>query len=128
MKLLLDTYVLLWAAYEPERLSDKAQRLLSDPSSILYFSVASLWEVAIKSALGRSDFQVDVAELRAGLVANDYSEVAIESSHVLRVPTLPPIHADPFDRILVAQAMAEGFALLSNDAKLKAYGGPVWDV
>lgn len=84
--------------------------------------------MTIKSALGRSDFQVDVAELRAGLVANDYSEVAIESSHVLRVPTLPPIHADPFDRILVAQAMAEGFALLSNDAKLKAYGGPVWDV
>ena len=128
MKLLLDTHVLLWAAYEPERLSDKAQGLLSDPSSSLYFSVASLWEVAIKSALGRSDFQVDVAELRAGLVANDYSEVAIESSHVLRVPILPPIHADPFDRILVAQAMAEGFALLSNDAKLKAYGGPVWDV
>ena len=128
MKLLLDTHVLLWAAYEPERLSDKAQGLLSDPSSSLYFSVASLWEVAIKSALGRSDFQVDVAELRAGLVANDYSEVAIESSHVLRVHTLPPIHADPFDRILVAQAMAEGFALLSNDAKLKAYGGPVWDV
>ena len=128
MKLLLDTHVLLWAAYEPERLSDKAQGLLSDPSSSLYFSVASLWEVAIKSALGRSDFQVDVAELRAGLVANDYSEVAIESSHVLRVPTLPPIHADPFDRILVAQAMAEGFALLSNDAKLKAYGCPVWDV
>ena len=128
MKLLLDTHVLLWAAYEPERLSDKAQRLLGDPSSSLYFSVASLWEVTIKSALGRSDFQVDVAELRAGLVANDYSEVAIESSHVLRVPILPPIHADPFDRILVAQAMAEGFALLSNDAKLKAYGGPVWDV
>ena len=128
MKLLLDTHVLLWAAYEPERLSDKAQGLLSDPSSSLHFSVASLWEVAIKSALGRSDFQVDVAELRAGLVANDYSEVAIESSHVLRVPILPPIHADPFDRILVAQAMAEGFALLSNDAKLKAYGGPVWDV
>ena len=61
-------------------------------------------------------------------MADDYSEVAIESSHVLLVPTLPPIHADPFDRILVAQAMAEGFALLSNDAKLKAYGGPVWDV
>ena len=73
MKLLLDTHVLLWAAYEPERLSDKAQGLLSDTSSSLYFSVASLWEVAIKSALGRSDFQVDVAELRAGLVANDYS-------------------------------------------------------
>jgi PIN domain nuclease of toxin-antitoxin system len=128
VKLLLDTHVLLWAAYAPERLSNKAQQLLSDPASSLYFSVASLWEVAIKSALGRADFQVDVAELRTGLVANGYNEVAIESGHVLRVPTLPPIHADPFDRILVAQAMAEGFALLSNDAKLKAYGGPVWDV
>ena len=128
MKLLLDTHVLLWAAYAPERLSNKAQQLLSDPASSLYFSVASLWEVAIKSALGRADFQVDVAELRTGLVTNGYNEVANESGDVLRVPTLPPIHADPFDRILVAQAMAEGFALLSNDAKLKAYGGPVWDV
>ena len=128
MKLLLDTHVLLWAAYAPERLSNKAQQLLSDPARNLYFSVASLWEVAIKSALGRADFQVDVAELRTGLVANGYNEVAIESGHVLRVPTLPPIHADPFDRILVAQAMTEGFVLLSNDAKLKAYGGPVWDI
>jgi PIN domain nuclease of toxin-antitoxin system len=128
VKLLLDTHVLLWAAYAPERLSNKAQQLLSDPASSLYFSVASLWEVAIKSALGRADFQVDVAELRTGLVTNGYNEVANESGDVLRVPTLPPIHADPFDRILVAQAMAEGFALLSNDAKLKAYGGPVWDV
>lgn len=128
MKLLLDTHIVLWAAYTPEHLSQKAKQLLSDPASSLYFSVASLWEVAIKSALGRADFNVDVAELRAGLIANDYSEVAIESRHVLRVPTLPPIHADPFDRILVAQAMAEGVVLLSNDAKLKAYGGPVWDV
>ena len=128
MKLLLDTHVLLWAAYAPERLSNKAQQLLSDPARNLYFSVASLWEVAIKSALGRADFQVDVAELRTGLVANGYNEVAIESGHVLRVPTLPPIHADPFDRILVAQAMTEDFVLLSNDAKLKAYGGPVWDI
>jgi len=128
VKLLLDTHVLLWAAYAPERLSNKAQQLLSDPARNLYFSVASLWEVAIKSALGRADFQVDVAELRTGLVANGYNEVAIESGHVLRVPTLPPIHADPFDRILVAQAMTEGFVLLSNDAKLKAYGGPVWDI
>ncbi len=128
MKLLLDTHIVLWAAYTPEHLSQKAKQLLSDPASSLYFSVASLWEVAIKSALGRADFNVDVAELRAGLIANDYSEVAIESRHVLRVPTLPPIHSDPFDRILVAQAMAEGVVLLSNDAKLKAYGGPVWDV
>ena len=128
MKILLDTHILLWAAYTPERLSQRVEQMISDPANSLNFSVASLWEVAIKASLGRDDFQVDVAELRLGLVANDYMELAIGSSHVLRVPTLPPIHADPFDRILVAQAMAEGFVLVSNDAKIKAYGGPVWDM
>jgi PIN domain nuclease of toxin-antitoxin system len=94
----------------------------------LHFSVASLWEVAIKSSLGKPDFSVDVDELRLGLVANDYTEVPIAAAHVLRLPTLPSIHSDPFDRILVAQAMAEGYALLSHDTKVIAYGGPVWVV
>lgn len=125
MNLLLDTHILLWAAYEPTRLSDIARRMLTDPNNTLHFSVASLWEVAIKSALGRPDFAVDAAELRLGLVANDYNELAIESAHVLRLPTLPPLHADPFDRILLAQAMAEGHVLLTADAKVLAYGGPV---
>lgn len=128
MNLLLDTHILLWAAYAPDRLSTKARGMIADPAHNLYFSVASLWEVAIKASLGRDDFQVDVSQLRLGLIVNDYTELVIESAHVLRLPTLPPIHADPFDRILVAQAMAEGFVLVSNDAKLKAYGGPVWDV
>ena len=125
MKLLLDTHILLWAAYTPDRLSAKAQAMIADPANSLYFSVASLWEVAIKSALGRPDFTVDAAELRLGLVANDYDELPIESAHVLRLPTLPPLHADPFDRILLAQAMAEGQVLLTADAKVLAYGGPV---
>ena len=125
MNLLLDTHILLWAAYEPARLSDTARRMLTDPNNTLHFSVASLWEVAIKSALGRPDFAVDVAELRLGFVANDYNELPIESAHVLRLPTLPSLHADPFDRILLAQAMAEGHVLLTADAKVLAYGGPV---
>ena len=125
MNLLLDTHILLWAAYEPARLSANARAMLTDPNNTLYFSVASLWEVVIKSALGRPDFAVDAAELRLGLVANDYNELAIESSHVLRLPTLQPLHADPFDRILLAQAMAEGQVLLTADAKVLAYGGPV---
>ena len=125
MNLLLDTHILLWAAYEPARLSADARAMLTDPNNTLHFSVASLWEVAIKSALGRPDFAVDAAELRLGLVANDYNELAIESSHVLRLPTLQPLHADPFDRILLAQAMAEGQVLLTADAKVLAYGGPV---
>ena len=95
MNLLLDTHILLWAAYEPARLSANARAMLTDPNNTLYFSVASLWEVAIKSALGRPDFTVDAAELRLGLVANDYDELPIESAHVLRLPTLPPLHADP---------------------------------
>ena len=125
MNLLLDTHILLWAAYEPARLSADARAMLTDPNNTLHFSVASLWEVAIKSALGRPDFTVDAAELRLGLVANDYDELPIESAHVLRLPTLPPLHADPFDRILLAQAMAEGQVLLTADAKVLAYGGPV---
>ena len=125
MNLLLDTHILLWAAYEPARLSADARAMLTDPNNTLHFSVASLWEVAIKSALGRPDFAVDAAELRLGLVANEYNELAIESSHVLRLPTLQPLHADPFDRILLAQAMAEGQVLLTADAKVLAYGGPV---
>ena len=128
MNLLLDTHVLLWAAYEPSRLSQAAHDLLSDSKHRLHFSIASLWEVAIKSSLGRSDFRVDVDELRLGLVANDYEEVSIEAAHVLRLPTLPNIHSDPFDRILVAQAMAEGFVLISHDKQVVAYGGPVWAV
>ena len=128
MNLLLDTHILLWAAYEPSRLSEAARDLLSDSKYRLHFSVASLWEVSIKSSLGRPDFSVDVDELRLGLVANDYTEVPIEAAHVLRLPTLPSIHSDPFDRILVAQAMAEGYALLSQDKKVIAYGGPVWAV
>ena len=125
MNLLLVTHILLWAAYEPSRLSEAARDLLLDNKYRLHFSVANLWEVAIKSSLGKPDFRVDVDELRLGLVANDYTEVPIAGAHVLRLPTLPSIHSDPFDRILVAQAMAVGYALLSHDTKVIAYGGPV---
>lgn len=128
MNLLLDTHVLLWAAYDPARLSARASNLILDPANSIYFSVASIWEVAIKASLGRADFAVDPAELRVSLIANEYNEIQIEAAHVLRVATLPPLHADPFDRILLAQAMAEGFVLLTQDAKVIDYGGPVWGV
>ena len=128
MNLLLDTHVLIWAAYDPARLSARARSLILDPANSLYFSVASIWEVAIKSSLGRTDFAVDPAELRLSLITNEYNEIQIEAAHALRVATLPPLHADPFDRILLAQAMAEGFVLLTQDAKVIDYGGPVWAV
>ena len=125
MTFLLDTHVLLWAAGEPGRLTTETRDLLRDPATELTFSTASIWEVVIKSALGRTDFRVDPRLLRDGLIQNGYSELAIRSEHALAVGLLPPIHNDPFDRILVAQAQVEGITLLTLDEKLARYPGPV---
>ena len=99
--------------------------LISDLSNQLWFSTASLWETAIKSALKRPDFSIDVGQLRAGLLANGYREIAVEGRHVLAFRDLTPLHRDPFDRLLVAQAKAEGMALLTSDRQLAAYGDMV---
>ncbi|MDD5365795.1 MAG: type II toxin-antitoxin system VapC family toxin [Gallionellaceae bacterium] len=125
MKLLLDTHLLLWAAGLPERLSAQARRLIEAADSELFFSAASLWEIAIKRGLGREDFQVDVRLLRRGLLDNGYSELPIGSEHAVAVDSLPAIHKDPFDRILVAQAMLEGITLITSDTVVAQYPGPV---
>jgi len=125
VKLLLDTHVLLWAAGEPDRLSGDAQSLLEDPANQLYFSPVSLWEVAIKSGLGRADFQVDPGLMRRGLIDNGYEELPISGQHAVHIATLPPIHRDPFDRMLVAQAQVEGITLLTVDALVARYPGPI---
>ena len=125
MKLLLDTHLLLWAAGEPSRLSKEARNLISDPENELFFSAASLWEVSIKRGLGRKDFKADPRILRRGLLDNGYGEISIRSDHVVVLDTLPAIHKDPFDRILVAQAAAEGIELLTTDSQLAQYRGPV---
>ena len=95
---------------------------------MLSFSAASIWEVAIKSALGRPDFRADPHLLRRGLLDNGYEELAITSAHAAAVSQLPHLHRDPFDRILVVQATAEGCTLLTADAALAAYPGPIWKV
>lgn len=128
MKLLLDTHILLWAAGNPERLSEEAYILLSDQQNELFFSAASIWEIVIKSSLGRDDFQVDVRVLRRGLVDNGYHELPITSQHTIGVDHLPLIHKDPFDRILVAQANVEGITLLTADALVAQYSGPIRSV
>lgn len=125
MKVLLDTHVLLWAAGEPERLPEQARQLLEAPENELVFSVASLWEVAIKSALGREDFRVDAAVLRRGLIENGYLELPVAGEHAVAVAALPPLHRDPFDRLLVAQAQIEGIVLLTVDPLVAAYPGPI---
>jgi len=125
MRLLLDTHVLLWAAAAPERLSADARARIEDAGNLPVFSAASIWEVAIKSGLGREDFRVNAAVLRRGLLDNGYEELAISGEHAAAIATLPPLHKDPFDRMLVAQAMTEGIMLLTADDLVAQYPGPV---
>jgi PIN domain nuclease of toxin-antitoxin system len=125
VKLLLDTQLLLWAAGQPERLSVAARRQLNNPKNELLFSAASLWEIAIKSSLGRDDFRVEPRVLRRGLLDNGYTELPVTSEHAVNVDGLPMLHKDPFDRLLVAQALVEGITLLTADVQLARYKGPV---
>ena len=128
MKLLLDTHILLWAAGAPAKLPKKARKLLVDESNTLLFSAASLWEIVIKSAIGRDDFQVDARQLRSALVDNGYTEVPVTALHALGIADLPALHKDPFDRILLAQAMREELTLMTADAVLAGYPGPIMKV
>lgn len=128
MKLLLDTHLLLWAAGSPDRLPAAARSLVDDPQNEPIFSSASLWEIAIKHGLGRHDFQVDARLLRRGLLDNGYGELPITGEHAVALASLPPIHKDPFDRILVAQAMVEGITLLTADPLVSQYPAPVQKV
>jgi PIN domain nuclease of toxin-antitoxin system len=121
MKLLLDTHVLLWAASGSDRLSDDLRAALEDEANRLLFSAASIWEIAIKSALGRDDFRVEANALRRDLLANGYVELPITSDHAVGVTALPAIHHDPFDRMLAAQAIAEGASLVTADERLAGY-------
>ena len=128
MKLLLDTQLLLWAAGDPSRLSAVARALIEGPDNELFFSAVSLWEISIKRGLDRSDFQVDPRVLRRGLLDNGYNELPVTSEHAVAIEGLPPIHKDPFDRMLVAQATVEGITLLTADSLVSQYPGPVREV
>ena len=125
MKLLLDSQILLRAAGQPARLPAAARRQLESPDNELLFSAASIWEITIKNALGREDFRVEPRVLRRGLLDNGYIELPITGEHAVNVDRLPEIHRDPFDRILLAQALTEGVVLLTMDAQLARYGSPV---
>jgi len=125
MKLLLDTHFLLWAAGDPARLPAQARSLIENPSNEPMFSVASIWEIVIKRSLDFADFRVHPYLLRRGLLDNGYAEMALTGDHALGVAALPPIHKDPFDRILVAQALVENVLLLTGDPILIGYPGPI---
>jgi PIN domain nuclease of toxin-antitoxin system len=117
MKLLVDTHLLVWAAYNPKRLTKAARALIEDFENELVFSAASLWEITIKQSLGRQDFHVNGTLLRRDLLDNGYAELSITSEHALYTDQLTHTHKDPFDRILLA--------LVTNDRELAKYQGPI---
>lgn len=125
MRLLLDTHLLLWAAGKPEKLPPLAQSMLLDTDNELVFSSASIWEIIIRSGIGRDDFRVEASVLRRALLDGGYDELPISGRHALAVGALPPLHKDPFDRILIAQAVVEGIVLLTTDEAVSLYPGPI---
>jgi len=118
LRLLLDTHVALWAITGDARLPETIQALIADPANSISVSAASVWEIAIKHALG-------AAQASAYFRASGYGLLSVSADHAAAVETLPPVHADPFDRLLVAQAAHEAMSLVTHDSKLGAYGGMV---
>lgn len=125
MRLLLDTHIVLWAAGVPHRRSSLVRDLIDDPANQPYFSSASIWEIAIKNPRGRGGTVPDPHALLRGLTNHDYTELPVTSAHAAAVANLPPIHRDPFERILIAQAQVEGITLLTADATVARYPGPI---
>jgi PIN domain nuclease of toxin-antitoxin system len=121
VRLLLDTHLLLWAAANSKRLPREARQLIEDENNDVYYSAASIWEIAINSSLRRKDFRVDLPRLLVALPEMGLVELPITAAHAAGVAGLPPIHRDPFDRLLVAQSITEPLTLLTNDALLERY-------
>ena len=125
MRLLLDTHVLLWAVAASSRLPKATRALIQDEENEVFYSAASVWEVAIKAGLGRRDFRIDVEQFHASLPQAGFSELPIRAVHAAAVCKLPDLHRDPFDRMLVAQALVEPLVLVTNDEVLTKYAAPV---
>lgn len=122
MRVLLDTHLVLWSVARSRRLPKAARAIILDESNEVFFSAASVWEVAIKSALGRSSFRADPVALVQALSRSGFAELPVTSAHAVRVAKLPAVHRDPFDRLLVAQSLAEPLTLVTNDVQLAEYG------
>ena len=125
MRLLLDTHLLLWAFNEPEKLPARAREFMEDEDNLLLFGISTIWEVTIKTARNKPDFRINPIRFRDKLIENQFIELPITSNHAIAVAALPPIHKDPFDRILIAQATCEGIFLLTSDTLLAQYPGPI---
>jgi PIN domain nuclease of toxin-antitoxin system len=125
MRFLLDTHLVLWAFFEPKRLSAPARFVLEARQNKLVFSTVCLWEIGIKRGLGKTGFQVDPRVLRRTMLDDGYEELPVLGQHAVEVDSLAPVHKDPFDRILIAQAMVEGITLLTADPVIAQYPGPI---
>lgn len=125
---LLDTHLLLLSINEPEQLSERARAAITDPTTEIVFSAVSVWEVAIKHALRKPGFEVDPTEFRDGLMEIGYEELPVSGLHAIEVAGLPRIHGDPFDRLIVAQAIVEGYRLVTADRQIARYPGPILKV
>ncbi|MDP3675575.1 MAG: type II toxin-antitoxin system VapC family toxin [Novosphingobium sp.] len=121
MRILLDTNVPIRSLIDPSRLKPETQASLEDPDNEVLFSAASIWEIAIKSALGKADFRVSPEEILDAAQESGFVELPVRSSAALKVASLPPHHRDPFDRLLVAQAMSEPAQLFTTDGGLTIY-------
>jgi PIN domain nuclease of toxin-antitoxin system len=120
VKYIVDTHLLLWAA--SGKVKQKARVILSDESNQLIFSSAAIWEVAIKNGLGKKEFRYEPQILLNGLLSVGYEELPVSSKHILLLTSLSQIHKDPFDRIMIAQTIAEGCCFLTSDKTLEGYG------
>jgi len=125
VRFLLDTQIALWTFFKQRRLPEQARTIIEDRQNKLIFSTASLWEIAIKRGLGKKGFQFDPRVLRRAMLDDGYEELPVLGQHAVEVDMLPPIHKDPFDRILIAQAMVEGITFLTADAVIAQYPGPI---
>ena len=128
MRLLLDTHVALWALRDDEQLSAKARELIVDPENALLVSAATVWEISLKHAFKRADMPISGSEAIGYFREAGYELIPISATHAALVGTLPPVHADPFDRMLVAQARAESAHLLTHDRLIAKYGNWVVQV
>jgi PIN domain nuclease of toxin-antitoxin system len=125
MRFLLDTHFVIWVPVDADQISAQARTILTQPENQFLFSVSSIWEIAINRAAQRGNFGFDPREIRRLMIENGYEELTIQSQHAVAVDSLPPIHKDPFDRILIAQAMVEGITLLTADPVIAQYPGPI---
>lgn len=125
MTILFDTQLLIWAAREPERLPVAVREIIEDWEQALFFSVITIWEVAIKTSLGKPEFSFDSGRFRKRLIDHGFRELPVAGEHAVAVQNLVQIHKDPFDRLMIAQASVERLILFTIDKTVARYPGAI---